>query len=112
MRQGFPITAFEEGDILISPGMMYEHWLLRNGKLEKINDVGIKHEIRTPSPDETFYRMATSMDDALSMKLDQAYKNKLLSEEEHVQFLKMIKFDHESRHLLNLILDNRINEVK
>lgn len=107
MRQGFPITAFEDGDILISPDNMYEQWFLTNGQLQKINDVGVEHEIRTPSPNETFYRMAASMEDALSMKLDQAYKSKLVSEAEHPQFLKMLKADHETRHLLNLILDNR-----
>lgn len=107
MRQGFPITAFEDGDILISPDNMYEQWFLTNGQLQKINDVGIEHEIRTPSPNETFYKMATSMEDALSMKLDQAYKSKLVSEAEHPQFLKMLNADHETRHLLNLILDNR-----
>lgn len=107
MRQGLPITAFEDGDILISPDNMYEQWFLTNGQLQKINDVGVQHEIRTPSPNETFYRMATSMQDALSMKLDQAYKSKLVSEAEHPQFLKMLNADHETRYLLNLILDNR-----
>ena len=107
MIKGFPVTAFEDGDILISPDNMSEQWLLTNGQLEKINNVAILHEVRTPEPDELFYRMATSMQDALSMKLDQAYKSKLVSEAEHPQFLKMLNADHETRHLLNLILDNR-----
>ena len=105
--KGFPISAFNDGDILISPDNMYEQWYLMNGQIEKINNVAAEHEKRTPSPNELFYRMATSMPDALMMKLDQADQEGKIEVEDYKKLRKMIESgDDEARHLVNLHLDN------
>jgi hypothetical protein len=107
MIKGFPVSAFNDGDILISPDNIEVQWYLMNGQLEKINNVAAEHEKRTPSPDETFYRMATSMGDALMMKLDQVDAEGKISIEDYKKLHKMIESgDDEARHLVNLHLDN------
>lgn len=105
--KGFPISAFQDGDILISPNHLDEQWFFRNGQLEKITNVASEFETRKPSPDETFYRMASSMVDALMTKLDQADQEGKIKVEDYKKLRKMIESgDDEARHLVNLHLDN------
>lgn len=111
MIKGFPASAFNDGDILISPHDTSEQWLLSNGKLTKIansNANGVYNfEERVPGPNETFYRMATSMGDALLMKLDLADLEGKIEIEEYKKLRKMVESgDDEARHLVNLHLDN------
>ena len=111
--KGFPISAFSDGDILLTLDNMNEQWLFRNGELEKITRSESDFEIRYPLPNELFLKMARSTGDTVSIKLHQAHIDKWITEEEHDKFLKMLDSrDPESRHLVNLLLNRRINELK
>jgi len=113
MIQGLPIIAFEQGDILMTLDNMNDQWLFRNGELEKITNSESDFEIRNPLSDELFFKMARSTGDALSIKLHQAYDDKWITEMEYNKFLKMLNSrDDETRHLVNMLLNRRINELR
>jgi hypothetical protein len=113
MIKGLPITAFKDGDILLSLDEIKDQWLFRSGELEKITNVASDFEIRKPLSNEMFYKMERSTGSVVAIKLHQAHVEKWITEEEHTKFLKMLNsHDNETHHLLNLLLDNRINELK
>jgi hypothetical protein len=113
MIKGLPITAFEGGDILFSLNDMNEQWLYRNGELEKMTSTASDFEIRPPLPNELFVKMARSTGDEVAIKLHQALVDEWITETEHERFLKMLDSrDPESRNLVNLLLNRRINELR
>ena len=107
MIKGFPISAFNNGDILILPDNMEDQWYLMNGQLEKINNVASEHEKRTPLPDETFYRMGSAMIDHLLKKLERLDAEGKIPVTEYEKLKKMVESgDEEARNLVDLHLDN------
>jgi hypothetical protein len=111
--KGLPITSFEGGDILFSLSDMNEQWLYRNGELEKMTSSASDFEIRMPLPNELFLKMARSTGDEVAIKLYQALVDEWITETEHDRFSKMLDSrDPEARHLVNLLLNRRINELK
>ena len=113
MIQGLPITAFQAGDILLTLDNMNEQWLYRNGELEKITNSESDFKIRKPWPNELFLRMANSTGDEVAIKLHQAQIDEWITESEHDQLSKMLNTrDPESRHLVDLFLNKRINKLK
>jgi hypothetical protein len=113
MIKGLPITAFQDGDILLNLDETNDQWLFRNGELEKITNVASEFEIRKPLSGEMFLKMARSTGDEVAIKLHQAHEDEWITETEYERFLKMLDSrDPESRHLVNLLLNRRINELK
>ena len=111
--KGFPISAFKDGDILLTLDNMNEQWLFRNGELEKITRSESDFEIRKPLPNELFLKMARSTGDEVAIKLHQALVDEWITETKHDRFSKMLDSrDPEARHLVNLLLNRRINELK
>lgn len=111
--KGLPITSFEAGAILFSLSDMNEQWLYRNGELEKMTSSASDFEIRKPLPNELFLKMARSTGDEVAIKLHQALDDEWITETEHERFSKMLDSrDPEARHLVNLLLNRRINELK
>jgi hypothetical protein len=105
MTKGFPASAFNDGDILISPHDTSEQWILWNGELTSVSNDNF--QTRIPSPQETFYRMGTAMVDHLLKKLERLDAEGKIPVAEYDKLQKMVESgDEEARNLVDLHLDN------